>query len=66
MNLESDGAAGSNLVSSHAVDGDWKPRTVRKIISRSDRNVRVLEYFNAISNLMGKILVMYCSSIELS
>ena len=64
MDLESDCTAGSNLVSSHAVEGDWKPRTVRKRISRSDRNVRVLEYFSASFNLISKILAMYCSSME--
>ena len=66
MNLEIECTVGSNLVSSHAVDGYWKPKTVRKRISRSDRNVRVLEYFSAISNLIGKIFAMYNSSIELS
>ena len=64
MNLEIECSAGSNLASSHAVDGECKPRTVRNRISRSDRNVRVLEYLNDISNLMGMMVVTYCSSIE--
>jgi hypothetical protein len=58
IDLESDGADVSNLVFSHAVDGDSKPSTVRKRISRSEKNVRVLEYFRAISNLIGKIFAM--------
>jgi len=66
MHLENDCSAGSNLVSSHAVDGGWKPRTVRKRISRSDKNVRDLEYFSAISSLTGKIFATYCSSKEFS
>ena len=35
-----------------------------KQYSKVQRKVRVLEYFRDISSLMGKILLMYCSSIE--
>ena len=56
--------AGSNFVFSHALEGQERPRTVRKIIFRSERNVRVLAYFKDISSLMGMILFTYCSSME--
>jgi hypothetical protein len=43
INSVRDCAAGSDLVILQALDGDWKPSTVRNRISRSDMNVRVLE-----------------------
>ena len=63
-NLESDCAAGSNMVPSQAVAGDGITSTVRKRISRSERKMRLLEYFSDIFSLAGMMREMYCSSTD--